>query len=92
MKAQRLLNPFLHILLVIKKLNILHIKAYNEYSVPAIFQAVTPISMLKSKMVSFLKFKKRKVKKTGRTSSKALPILKYIIKNLNSYPFVFSRY
>ena len=68
------------------------IKAYNEYSVPAIFQAVTPISMLKSKMVSFLKFKKRKVKKPGRASSKALPILKYIIKNLNSYPFVFSRY
>ena len=84
MKAQCLLNPFLHILLIIKKLNILHIKAYNEYSVPAIFQAVTPISMLKSKMVSFFKFKKRKVKKTGRASSKALPILKYIIKNLNS--------
>lgn len=92
MKAQRLLNPFLHILLIIKKLNILHIKAYNEYSVPAIFQAVTPISMLKSKMVFFLNSKKRKVKKTGRVSSKALPILKYIIKNLNSQPFVFSRY
>ena len=58
MKAQCLLNPFLHILLVIKEFNILHIKAYNEYSVPAIFQAVTPISMLKSNMVSFLKKKK----------------------------------
>ena len=78
MKAQRLLNPFPHILLVIKEFDILHIKAYNKYSVPAIFQAVTPISMLKSNMVSFLK--KRKVKKIGRASSKALPILKYIIK------------
>ena len=57
MKAQRLLNPFPHILLVIKEFDILHIKAYNKYSVPAIFQAVTPISMLKSNMVSFF-FKK----------------------------------
>ncbi|WP_228114825.1 hypothetical protein, partial [Segatella copri] len=76
MKAQRLLNPFLHILLVIKKLNILHIKAYNEYSVPAIFQAVTPISMLKSKMVSFLKFKKKKSQKAGQSFIKSPANLK----------------
>ena len=87
MKAQRLLNPFLHILLVIKEFDILHIKAYNKYSVPAIFQAVTPISMLKSNMVSFFL---RKVKKIGRASSKALPILKYIIKIINLIPLCFS--
>jgi hypothetical protein len=76
MKAQRLLNPFLHILLVIKKLNILHIKAYNEYSVPAIFQAVTPISMLKSKMVSFFKIQKKKSQKDGQSFIKSSANLK----------------
>ena len=74
MKAQRLLNPFLHILLVIKEFNILHIKAYNEYSVPAIFQAVTPISMLKSNMVSF--FKKKKSQKDRQSFIKSPAYLK----------------
>ena len=74
MKAQRLLNPFLHILLVIKEFNILHIKAYNEYSVPDIFQAVTPISMLKSNMVSF--FKKKKSQKDRQSFIKSPANLK----------------
>ena len=52
------------------------IKAYNEYSVPAIFQAVTPISMLKSKMVSFFKFKKKKSQKDGQSFIKSPANLK----------------
>ena len=75
MKAQRLLNPFPHILLVIKEFDILHIKAYNKYSVPAIFQAVTPISMLKSNMVSFF-FKKKKSQKDRQSFIKSPAYLK----------------